>query len=192
VTANLRLGSGVTFQGGVSTGRTLTDNCEIVAKLPENLVAGTTAIPSQYCHIEEPYRPQVKALGSYTIPKVVVQVSGTFQSNPGGRLAANYNVPNAVIAPSLGRNLSGGANATINLVTPATLYGARINQLDFRAAKLLRFGRMRSQFSVDAYNMLNTDATQTYNQTYVLNGPWLTPTLIMPARFAKLTVQLDF
>ena len=83
-------------------------------------------------------------------------------------------------------------NATINLVTPATLFGARINQFDFRAAKLLKFGRMRSQFSVDVYNALNSDATQTYNQTYVLNGSWLTPTLILPARFAKLTVQLDF
>jgi hypothetical protein len=192
VTANLRLGAGVTFQGGVSTGRTVTDNCEIVAALPEILVSGTTATPAQYCHVEEPFRPQVKGLGSYTVPKVGVQVSGTFQSNPGGRLAANYNVPNAVIAPSLGRNLSGGANATINLVTPATLFGARINQLDLRAAKLLKFGRMRSQFSVDVYNVLNSDATQTYNQTYVLNGSWLTPTLILPARFAKLTVQLDF
>ncbi|MEO8258981.1 MAG: hypothetical protein ABI868_16665 [Acidobacteriota bacterium] len=170
----------------------MTDNCEIVAALPETLVNGTTATPAQYCHVEEPFRPQFKGLGSYTLPKVAVSVSATFQSNPGGRLAANYNVPNQVIAPSLGRSLSGGANATINLVAPATRFGARINQFDVRAAKLLKFGRMRSQFSVDVYNLLNSDATQSYNQTYVLNGAWLTPTLILPARFAKLTVQLDF
>ena len=99
---------------------------------------------------------------------------------------------NAVIAPSLGRSLSGGANATINLIAPATMFGARINQLDVRAAKLLKLRRTRSQISLDLYNVLNSDATQTYNQTYVLNGSWLTPTLILPARFAKITLQVDF
>ena len=192
LSANVRLGAGVTFQGGFSTGRTLTDNCEIVAALPEILVNGTTITPAQYCHIEDPYRTQVKGLWSYTVPKIAVQVSGTFQSSPGARLAANYNVANAIIAPSLGRNLSGGANATINLVTPATLYGDRINQIDLRASKILKFGRMRSQISLDLYNVTNSDATQTYNQTFVLNGAWLTPTLILPARFAKITAQIDF
>jgi hypothetical protein len=134
----------------------------------------------------------VKALGSYTIPKVAVQVSATFQSNPGASLAANYNVANGLIAPSLGRNLSGGANATINLVAPGTLYGDRVNQLDFRAAKLLKLGRAKTQVSVDLYNALNSDAILTYNQTYVLNGSWLKPTLILPARFAKVSVQVDF
>ena len=34
------------------------------------------------------------ALGSYTIPKVDVQVSGTLRSDPGGQLAANWTAPN--------------------------------------------------------------------------------------------------
>ena len=95
--------------------------------------------------------------------------------------------------PSLGRSLSGNAQtATVNLVTPGDLYGDRINQIDIRAGKIVRFGRMRTQFSVDLYNTLNSSAIQTYNQTFILNGAWLTPNLILPARFAKLTVQLDF
>ena len=35
VTVNARLQNGLTLQGGVSTGKTMEDNCEIVAKLPE-------------------------------------------------------------------------------------------------------------------------------------------------------------
>ena len=181
-----RLANGANFGGGVSTGKTGFDNCGFA-----NVDSPQAA---RFCNYDLPFadQSQFKLHGLWPLP-ADFQVSATFQSNPGRpALAANYNVPNAVIAPSLGRSLSGGANATINLVTPATLYGARINQFDIRAAKLLKFGRMRSQFSVDIYNLLNSDATQTYNQTYVLNGPWLTPTLILPARFAKLTVQLDF
>jgi hypothetical protein len=51
---------------------------------------------------------------------------------------------------------------------------------------------MRTQFSVDLYNALNSSAIQTYNQAFITGGPWLMPTLILPARFAKLTTQIDF
>ena len=84
------------------------------------------------------------------------------------------------------------ANATVNLSTPGTPYGDRINQLDFRAGKVLRFGRTRTQLSLDLYNLLNFDAIQSYNQTFVVNGSWLTPTGILAARFAKITAQIDF
>ena len=120
-----------------------------------------------------------------------LRVSATFQSKPGAQLAANYNVPNAVAAVSLGRNLSGNAaNIPVNLVAPGTLYGDRINQLDFRVAKILKFGRTRTQVGLDLYNALNSSAVQTYNQTF---GPaYLTPTLVLPARFAKISAQIDF
>ena len=106
---------------------------------------------------------------------------------------ANYSVPTATAALTLGRPLSGNSQfATVNLVVPGTVLGDRINQIDFRAGKILRFGKLRTQFSVDLYNALNSSAIQTYNQAFILNGAWLTPTAIMPARFAKLTAQLDF
>ncbi len=187
VTINARLAGGLTVQGGFSTGRTVTDSCNIRAQLPE------TNPLNPYCRVVEAFLTQAKWLGTYTIPRVTVQLSATFQSVPGTQLAANYAVPNAAIAPSLGRSLSGNAaNATVNLVTPGTLYGDRINQLDFRAGKVLRFARTRTQVSLDLYNLLNTDATQLYNQTFVVNGAWLTPTGILAARFAKITAQIDF
>jgi len=197
-TVDARLRNSLTVQGGFSTGRTVTDNCEIAARVPEALfsvtsfgVANTSWTPAQNCHLETPFLTQFRGLGSYTIPKVDLRVSATFQSKPGAQLAANYNVPNAVAAVSLGRNLSGNAaNIPVNLVAPGTLYGDRINQLDFRVAKILTFGRSRVQVGLDLYNALNSSAVQTYNQTY---GPaFLTPTLVLPARFAKVSAQLDF
>ena len=60
---------------------------------------------------------QVKLLGSYTIPARGRAVSGTFQSIPGPQVLANYVATNALVAPSLGRPLSGGAaNVTVNIV----------------------------------------------------------------------------
>jgi hypothetical protein len=183
VSVQARLVGGLTFQGGTSTGRTITDQCDVTPKVDS---------PSRrFCRVVTPYLTQFKGLGSYMIPKVEVQLSGTFQSKPGGQLAANYNVPNAVVAPSLGRPLSGGAaNVLVNLVEPGTMYGDRINQFDFRAAKVLRFGRTRTMLSVDLYNAFNSSAVQTYNQTY--GAAWLTPTLVLPARFMKVSAQLDF
>ena len=48
-------------------------------------------------------------MGSYTIPRVDLQVSGNFQSLAGPQILANYTATNALISPSLGRNLSGWA-----------------------------------------------------------------------------------
>ena len=43
------------------------------------------------------------------------------------------------------------------------MYGNRVNQLDLRIAKNLRFGGTRTMLSVDLYNALNTGAILTYN-----------------------------
>ena len=120
-------------------------------------------------------------------------MSATLQSNPGPELAANFVASNAVVRPSLGRDLSGGAaNVTVNLIQPGDLYGDRINQVDFRVGKILRFGRTRTQVGLDIYNAPNTDVPLTYNPTIVPGGTWLTPTSVMTARFVKIGVQVDF
>jgi hypothetical protein len=203
-----RLSFGLTVQGGTSTGRRLADDCAVRAMLPElgagptgaanNSIAGATAgnassVSNPWCRVVEPYLTSARGLATYTIPKIAVQVSGTWQSNPGPVQAANYSVPNAAVISSLGRSLSGGAaNVTVNLIEPGTLYGARTNQLDFRVAKILRYGRTRTQIGVDIYNLTNTDTPLSYNNTFVPGGPWLAPSTILPARYAKIGAQFDF
>jgi hypothetical protein len=102
-------------------------------------------------------------------------------------------VPSATAALSLGRPLSGNAQfANVNLVEPGDVFGDRINQVDFRIAKILRLRNLRTLLAVDLYNALNSNPVEGYNQAFIPNGAWLTPTGILTARFAKITAQVDF
>jgi hypothetical protein len=134
---------------------------------------------------------------------VDVQVSATFTSKPGvnlsgfgtpqqgGAFQANYVVSNAAIAPILGRPLAGNApNITVNIIEPYAQVGERINELDLRFQKILRFGKTRANFGVDIFNVLNADPALSYNQAFIPNGAWLTPTSILSARFAKISAQV--
>jgi hypothetical protein len=189
LSVNARLQNGVLLQGGFDTGKTTFDVCEIRAALPEYTVNNVTGPTNPYCHTEKP-QTQFKLLGSYMVPKIGVQVSSTFQSLPGPEIAATFTAVTAAIMPSLGRPLSGGAaNVSVNLVEPGTMYGERLNQLDFRFGKTIRFGRTRAMFSLDLYNALNVDTVLTLNNAF---ATWQRPQSVMLARFAKLGMQIDF
>jgi Carboxypeptidase regulatory-like domain len=192
VTVNARLQRGVMLQGGVSTGRTSMDVCDIRAELPElNITTPFTVnTTTPFCHIDSNFLTQVKMLGTYTVPKIDVQFSGTFQSLPGPQVTASRVTPNSEIQPSLGHPLAGGAqNATINIVSPGTMYGERLNQLDLRFAKILQFGRARTALNFDLYNSLNGNAVLSQNNNY---AAWQVPLAILDARLFKISVQVDF
>ena len=193
VNFNARIRQSLTLQGGTSTGRTSTDTCEVRAKFPE------TATTNPYCKVDNPFLTQARGFASYMVPKIDVALSTTFQSIPGSNLSANYAFSNAVVAPLLKRNLSGNAqNITVDLIRPGTLQGDRTNQIDVRAGKVLRFAGYRTQFSVDVYNLLNSARAGNYQETFIIPDPttltqkWLAPQTILPARFFKLTAQIDF
>jgi hypothetical protein len=201
VGVNARLRNGLTIQGGTSTGRRLSDACALKAVNPEQgqgTRGATTSIAggsptNPWCRVEEPYRTDIRGLATYTIPRVDVQVSGTWRNDAGSELAANYTVTSAIAnGPNqpLGRNLSAG-NVTVNLVEPGTLYADRRNNIDLRVAKIFRYGRTRTQVGVDVYNLTNTDVVTGYNQNFTATS-WLTPTGIQPARYAKISAQFDF
>lgn len=180
----------LTVQGGLSSGKTTTDNCEIVKRVPEVLPAG---LGDGSCHVATPFLTNYKGLAAYTIPRVAVQVSGTYQNLPGAEFSGNYNAPNAAVIPSLGRPLSGNApNVLVNLLAPSSEYGERYSQVDLRVAKVLRFGKAKALVSFDLYNTINNNAIQTYNNTFIPNGTWLIPTAIESPRVAKFGLQLDF
>jgi hypothetical protein len=182
-----RLRGGLNVQGGLNTGKTVTDNCAIRDALPE------IGALSPYCHNDPGFVTRASGLAAYTIPKVDVAVSGTFRSDQGLPLAANYAVPAATAQQSLGRPLAGNApNVTVNLLEPGARWGDRINEIDLRVAKILRFGRTRTNIGIDVYNVLNSSAVLTYNQTFVLGGRWLTPLQVLTPRFAKFSAQIDF
>jgi hypothetical protein len=209
VSVNARLRNGLTVQGGTSTGRRLQDNCDVRSALPETyswasttavqttrVINSTGALANPYCRVVDPFLTSMRGLATYVVPKVDVNVSGTWRSDPGPELAANYVVTSAIAQPSLGRALSSG-NVTVNLVQPGTLYGARLNNFDMRIAKIIRFANTRAQVGFDVYNLLNTDVVTQYNNGYTAptatrGSIWLLPNAIQPARYVRLNVQLDF
>jgi len=204
VNVNARMRNGLTVQGGMSTGRRSQDNCDVRGALPETyswastqavqttrVTTSTGALANPYCRVVEPFLDSYRGLATYLVPRVDLQVSGTWRSDPGPELRADYVVTSAIAQPSLGRPLSSG-NVTVNLVEPGTLYGARQNNIDLRVAKILRFGKTRAQFGVDVYNLLNSDVVTGYNNGYSATGAWLTPTAITPARYARLNLELNF
>jgi hypothetical protein len=205
-TVNARMPHEIILQGGIDTGTITQDVCDIRSKVPEYTVADPYSVPvvaagtststlslasplAWHCHTERP-QTQVKVLGSYIVPKIEVQISSALQSIPGPEILSFFTATNAMIAPSLGRPLSGGvANVSVNLVAPGEMYGERLNQLDIRLARPLRVGRTKTTFQFDLYNALNVDAITGVNTNY---ATWLRPQAIILGRFAKLGVQFDF
>ena len=136
----------------------------------------------------------MRGLGSYIIPKIDVQVSGVFQSKPGQLLAANYAVPNAVITPSLGRRPRRQRAERDHQPGRARIDVRRpLNQLDFRVAKILKFGRSRLMAGVDLYNALNSSAVLTYNTAFAPpRGAWLQPITFVTGRLVKFSAEITF
>src|SRR5688572_21312560 len=204
-TLNLRA-AGFTFIGGTSTGQTVADNCDVRERLPElstsaagsslfgpGLASATVSPVSPYCHVAFDIQTQFRGLAAYELPGIGAQLSTTFQSKPGTMLAANYAAPNAAVAASLGRDLSGNAsNVTVNLVAPGTRYGDRINQVYIRLAKVLRYGRSRTMMALDIYNTLNSSAGLTYSSAFVPGAAWPRPNTILTPRFVRITDETEF
>ena len=191
VTARPR--SGLVLQGGFNTANTGTDYCEIRSVIPEWTVFGAQSPTNPWCDTSSGWLTRVTGLGTYTIPKVDVLVAGTFRSDKGVSLAANWAAPNSATV-GLNRPYAGvaGTTVTVNLIEPGTLFGDRINQFDMRFAKILRFGRTRTNVGVDLYNVANAAPVLSYNQTFVPNGAWLAPTSVLQPRFVKFSAQIDF
>lgn len=208
---NARLPRGIIVQGGVNFGHEVWDNCGVVGAV-DNPAASTTptdiaragvatplvnniqgvASPSTFgCHDAPPYQPQVKLLGMYRLPKDM-SAALSFQSIPGPQITASYAVGSAAIAPSLGRNLAAGPNATatVQLIAPGTVYGDRVDQLDGRLSKNWQFGRTKLQGQFNVYNILNVGPVLAVNNAY---GPsWLTPLATLPGRMFKFGAQIDW
>ena len=205
INVNARLQSGVQLQGGLNVGQSSRNDCDVTAQVPESLTAfGVFRTPEQFCDIASGFLKSFGGLASYVVPKLDVQIAATVQSRPfaGGNfpgiasqsLIANWLVFNNSVIPALGRPMAGNSQVTfVNVVEPGTLYGDRINQLDLRVSKILRFGSRRANIGFDIFNVFNTNAVYQYFQTYSGTGAtWLRPTSLVSARFAKLGVQVDF
>jgi hypothetical protein len=203
LSVDARLQNGLLLQGGVSTGKTMSDNCAIVAAVPESLnVAVPTGVqplvaaagslsPQSFCHQETPYQPLWKGLASYLTPWWGIRVAGTLQSLPGPQIVGTniYNNSNRTTTTTLTRPFTNG-QAIVNVVQPGTQWGDRLNQIDLRFTKVLNVGKGKMDVNVDFYNAFNSDAVLTELGSF---GPvWRLPTSVIQPRFVKFAVRYDF
>jgi hypothetical protein len=202
------------LQGGTSTGRGVNDTCD---------VPGRTVRPSDDAEhgdgrrgavidghppatFTEPWLTAFRGLATYTVPKVDVLVSAIlrsqFNAQPGADVAtngssrdANYqlNAPHSWPPPA-DRCATGVATETVNLLPQGSLYGDRVNNLDVRFAKILRFGKTRTNVGIDLYNIFNSNTPTTYEAVYDPSNParWFQPTVVVQPRFMRFNVQFDY
>jgi len=211
LTTNYRFGRGGLVAGGIGTGRTVTNICDLIAAVPEaamtlaatatltaNSAAGPTGAPSRFCKISPPWTAltQFKLSAAYPI-KWDIQASATYQDLPGIPVTATYVVSNAEARPSLGRNFGACGNAAtctatanVELIEPNSMFEKRIRQVDFRLSKSVRIGRYRVQGNFDAYNALNASPILSINTRY--GTSWRQPTEILAARIIKLGATFSF
>ena len=188
-----RFASGVRFGGGVDTGRTTTDICEVRKALPELNISGSVTPTNPYCHVSSPFsgNTQIKLNGSYPLPHEFF-ISALYQNLSGPAYTADWAAPTALIAPSLGRDLAGGSRtATVGLLAPNTHYDDRTMRLDMRFGKSVRLTqRVKVQGNVDLYNVTNSGSVLA--DTNAFGARWLVPTLVLEPRILQFSAQITF
>ena len=103
---------------------------------------------------------------------------------------------NALIAPSLKRNLAAGSTATVvvDVMPQYQRYEGATDQFDIRFIKAVRVAGKRLQGIFDIYNAFNARPVLAVNTRYsgATGGAWLTPTSTLVGRLVKFGVQFDF
>ncbi len=191
-TMNLRFGAGGLLSGGLSVGRTVTDNCFVVDS-PEQAREG-------FCHNAAPWSQgtQVKFMAVYPLPWDI-QTSAIYQNSAGIPITATYTATNAQIAPSLGRNLGScrgaatcNGNLTVELIPLNTVFEPRLQQIDVRFSRAFRLGgNSRLRAGLDIYNVFNASNVLSMNTVYGTTG-WQDVRQILGGRLMRVGVQLDF
>ena len=205
IAVNARTDFGLLLQGGTSTGRGVVDTCEVeIGRFgrPLRVVDGTPA-----CSVTEPWLTNFRGLASYTIPKADVLISAIVRSQPnaqpggdvatnGASRAANYQMNAAQFLAATGRPLRQGVTTeTVNLLLQGDVYGERVNSVDLRVGKILRFAGKRANIGLDLYNLFNSNTPTTYEAVYdpaTAGARWMRPTAVLQPRFLRFNVQFDF
>jgi hypothetical protein len=177
--------NGLNLQGGTSTGRGVNDTCGLligrfgrpsapILPLPplnlQTIPAAGIVDGQRSCDATEPWQTSVRGLASYTVPKADVLVSGIFRSQANAQSdainvatnglsrSATYRMNAAQFLAATGRPLAAGlATQDVNLPLPGAVYGDRINAVDVRFAKVLRFGKTKANVGLDVYNLFNSN-----------------------------------
>jgi hypothetical protein len=188
-----RFAKGTFIQGGILSQTRHYNTCNAP------LIAGILQVNSpeaRFCDQRFPYRPDLKLSGSHILP-LDFNISATYQFSmlTSPNILATWSAPNALIAPALGRNLSGNALVkTVSLIEPGKVWGDNLNQLDLRFSKRFNLERTRFRVDADLYNLFNSNWPFSLNNTFstLSSSNWMRPTNVLQGRLFKLGGQFDF
>jgi hypothetical protein len=201
ITVSARFAERGQLSGGVSMGRTVTDNCYQNDDPSLLAQAGVATYPRSdaFCHLAAPWSSgtQVKFMAVYPLPWGI-QTSAIYQNSSGIPITAQLVVPNAAVAPSLGRNLGScrgaetcNGNVTVDLIPPTEVFEPRLQQLDVRFSRIIRLGGTRRlRADLDIYNLFNANNVISMNTTY--GAGWQDVRQILGGRLARIGGQFDF
>lgn len=147
-----------------------------------------------------PFLHELKAFGSYLIPKIGVQANLAVQSYNGAPLPTRWNIsattryaadcrgactPGALVIPNLTP-----ATYVVDLVAPGAAFYKRQNQVDFGLRKVFRIGSVQYSGQFDLFNLTNSSYIKSQNTTV---GPSLgQPLSILQPRLLRLAIQARF
>jgi hypothetical protein len=175
VSLNARFGQGGTLITGFSSGLARSRTCEVDD--PNNL---------RFCDEGEfdiPFDKNFKLAGSYPLPWGI-SASAVFQSVPGLPRRITYVVSRAQVP-----NLT-VSSVTVPLTQPGEEYLPRLNQLDVKVLKNIRYRGLRMRPELGIFNLTNTATVQAQNNSF---GPNLDRVqAIVDGRVIRLGLQVDF
>ncbi|MSO34934.1 MAG: carboxypeptidase regulatory-like domain-containing protein [Acidobacteria bacterium] len=200
-----RFRNGAFLKAGIAATARTFDNCKTLAAGVDALAGGSSEVYADGttgCHREYGYRPDAKMSGSYSLPWGV-QLAGTYQftrgiqtGGAGPSVLASWAVTNAVATQQIGRNWTGVASRTVQLISEGKDYGKHnLNQVDLRLAKRFEVGKARLRVDFDLYNVLNSSWPYTVNTAYSTSttaAQWLRPTNALQHRFFKFGANISF
>src|SRR4029453_16636882 len=181
VTLNARMKNGLVAQFGTSTGRAITDNCGVVARLPEQLnpaltnpgLQGQVFLGDLYqrasdCHKVETWQTQARGFITYTVPKIngLLSTILRFQPNSMFGFGATPEGNSTGLSAQYGTTVNGRTVAGVNLLPQGQVYADRINNVDLRFGKLLRFGRTRTSGALDFVTLFNANTGANFTLVY--------------------------
>jgi hypothetical protein len=175
VSVGWRLPGGGTLTGGTSTGRTLTNTCDV--EDPNN---------QRFCDYNQysvPLQTLFKLSGTYPLP-YGVRVSGTFQHTPGAERIVTYQVSRTQV-PTL---VAASVNERLN--EPGSLFNDTVNQTDLSITKSFRRGRYELRPELSLFNLFNSNAVLI--QTNTFGGALGNAISILPQRMARLGLAVRF
>jgi hypothetical protein len=175
VSVGWRLPGGGTLTGGTSTGRLLTNTCDV--EDPNN---------QRFCDYNQysvPLQTVFKLSGTYPLP-FGIRLSGTFQHTPGAERIVTYQVARTQVPTLVAASVSERLNE------PGSLFNDTVNQTDFSITKSFRRGTYEVRPELSVFNLFNSNAVLTQTNTF---GPALGNAIsILPQRMARLGLTVKF